>query len=312
MLMKKFTVRLFVALAVATLGLVSANRALAVTVPINFTGTEQDFDATLDLSGNLYAVGSGNVFNAITKTFQPFVLTAPFNHPLSLAGGAFTVSTDPKTDPLGTTFDISPGAINSTSALNLDFLNGQTADFALDTLVLTTNSKVVLLNVLLGQIDLSGTLSDLRFAQTGASFLTGGGGSGTFSVDGDLGATISNLQLVLGGLLVIGVDDQSVSLPAALSGNWTLSGPTNNTKVSLDGSLSFDVPIALMSNLTTSITDVLSLTISSTIDLAGSLTVSYTFHLEQSGIVIPEPGSMVLMGLGMLAFAPLVVRRIRR
>jgi len=310
--MQTYLLRTCAALSLVGLALAVAAPARAVTVPINFTGTEQNFDATVDLSGNLYAVGTGNVFNAVTKTFQPFVLTPPFNHPLSLAGGAITVSSDPITDPLGTLFDIAGGNLVSTTDLDVDFLNGQTVDFALDTLVLTTNSKVALLNVLLGQIDLSGTLSQLAFDQTGASIVLGGGGSGTFAADGNLLATISNLQLVLGGLLIIPVADQPISLPGSLSGAWTVSGPANNTKVTLDGTLSINVPIALMSNLTTSITDILSLTISTTLDLAGSLTVNFNYHLEQSGLVVPEPSSIILLGLGLCAAMVPAVHRLRR
>ena len=310
MLMKKITVRLFVAVAVATLGLVSANRALAVTVPINFTGTEQNFDATIDLTGNLFADGTGSVVNT-KKVIEPFKFTAPLNHPLSLFGGAVTTSSDPITDPAGTTFDL-PAAddIDGISALNLDLLNGTTADFALDTIFLTTNSTVNLLKSI--SIDLSGTLTDLRFTQTGAAVLAGGAGSGTFSVDGELSATIDNLLASIFGLLFVPIDPQSISAPFTLTGSWTSTGPSNNVKVTLDSAIDFNIPLSLLTNLTTSITDVLSLTISSTIDLAASLTIGTTLHLEQSGIVIPEPGSMVLLGLGLLAFAPLAVRRIRR
>jgi len=310
MLMKKFTVRLFVALTVATLGLVSASRALAVTVPINFTGTEQNFDATVDLTGNLAANGSGSVVNTKNKV-EPFKFTAPFDHPLSLFGGAIVVSSDPITDPAGTTFELpAPDQIADIAALNLDLLNGVTSDFALDTIFITTNSSVFLLKAI--SIDLSGTLTELRFAQTGAAILTGTGGSGTFSVDGELSASIDNLLAVVFGLLQVPVGTQSISAPFTLTGSWTSTGPSNNVKVTLDSNIEFNVPLSLLTNLTTSITQVLSLTISSTIDLAASLTVGAGLHLEQSGIVIPEPGSMVLLGLGLLAFAPLVARRIRR
>jgi hypothetical protein len=308
--MKKLTVRLFVALTVATLGLVSANRALAVTVPINFTGPEQNFDATIDLTGNLFADGSGAVVNTKAKV-EPFKFTAPLDHPLALFGGPIVLSTDPITDPVGTTFDL-PAAdeIDDISALNLDLLNGTTADFALDTIFITTNSTVSLLKAI--SIDLSGTLADLRFTQTGAAILNGTGGAGTFSVDGELSASIDNLLAVVFGLLQVPVDPQSISAPFTLTGTWTSTGPSNNVKVTLDADIDFNIPLSLLTNLTTSITDVLSLTISSTIDLAASLTVNTTLHLEQSGIVIPEPGSMVLLGLGLLAFAPLAARRIRR
>ncbi len=310
MLMKRHTVRLFAAFAVVALGLVAANSALAVTVPINFTGTEQNFDATIDLTGNLFADGSGFVVNTQNKV-APFKMTAPLDHPLSLFGGPVTVTSDPITDPPGTTFDMPTNDdIADINDLNLDLLNGQTADFALDTVFITTNSTVSLLKSI--SIDVSGTLTDLRFTQTGPAVLLGGGGSGTFAVAGDLSATVDNLLAVIFGLLQVPVGTQSISTPFVLSGTWTASGPPNNTKIELDSNLNLEVPLSLLTNLTTSITQVLSLTISSTVDLAASLTVATSLHLEQSGIVIPEPGSMVLLGMGMLAFIPVAVRRYRK
>lgn len=307
--MQKYLLRTCAALSLVGLALAVAAPARAVTVPINFTGTEQNFDATIDLTGNLFADGKGSVVNTKNK-IEPFKFTAPFNHPLSLFGGAVVISADPKTDPLGTTFDMTPGQLVNMSALDVDFLNGQTADFALDTLFITTNSTVSLLKSI--SIDVSGTLTGLRFDQTGASTVLGGPNSGTFSVAGNLSANIDNLLAVIFGLLQVPVGTQSISLPGALTGAWTATGPTNNTKVTLDGVIDLNVPISLLTNLTTSITQVLSLTISSTIDLAASLTVSVAYHLEQSGIVIPEPSSIVLLGIGLCAALVPAARRLRR
>jgi hypothetical protein len=294
---------------VLTCAFFAASRAQAVTFPINFSGTEQNFDATIDLTGNLFAGGSGAVVNTKAKV-EPFKFTNPLNHPLALFGGPIAISSDPKTDPLGTTFDVvGGGQLVSTSDLDIDFLNGQTADFALDTLFLTTNSTVSLLKSI--SIDVSGTLTGLSFDQTGASVVVGGPNSGTFAVDGNLNANIDNLLAVVFGLLQVPVGTQSISLPGVLTGNWATSGPVNNTKITLDGFIDLNVPISLLTNLTTSITDVLSLTISSTIDLAGSLTVSVAYHLEDHLVVCPEPGSIALLGLGLAAVVGVAVQRRR-
>jgi len=50
------------------------------------------------------------------------------------------------------------------------------------------------------------------------------------------------------------------------------------------------------------------LTISSTLDLVASLSLALSYHLEQTGLVVPEPGSIVLLGLGLLCFAPFLRR----
>lgn len=299
-------------LSLVGLVLAASAPARAVTYPINFTGTEQDFVTTIDLSGNLNAVGSGVAFSTKSGAYEPFLLTAPFDHPLSLFGPPLHLSTNPKTDPHGTTFDATPGSLIDMNGLDLDFLNGQTLDFALDTIKITTNSSDFLVNVLLNYLDLSGTLSQLRFDQTGAAAILGGGGSGTFSVLGDLGATVDNLLVSWAGLLYFPVDPQNISLPGAFTGTWKLVGPAINLKVSLDGSLSIDVPLALISNLTTSITDILTLTISTTFDMAASLNVSFSYHLEDQLYFIPEPSSVVLLGIGLCAAVVPLARRLRR
>lgn len=308
--MRTYLLRTCAALSLVGLALAVAAPARAVTVPIDFTGTEQNFDATIDLTGNLYADGSGAVVNTKAKV-EPFKFTAPFNHPLSLFGGAVAISSDPKTDPLGTSMDFGPPTqLVDINDLDVDFLNGQTSDFALDTIFITTNSTVSLLKSI--SIDVSGTLTGLRFDQTGASIVLGGPGSGTFAVDGELSANIDNLLAVVFGLLQVPVGTQSITLPGALTGNWTstqVAGPLH--KIELDGVIDLNVPISLITNLTTAITDVLSLTISSTIDLQASLTVSVAYHLEDL-YVIPEPSSIVLLGLGLCAALVPAARKLRR
>lgn len=308
--MRTYLLRTCAALSLVGLALAVAAPARAVSVPIDFTGTEQNFDATIDLTGNLFADGSGAVVNTKAKV-EPFKFTAPFNHPLTLFGGAVVISADPKTDPLGTAFDFSGvNQLVDMADLDVDFLNGQTSDFALDTIFITTNSTVSLLKSI--SIDVSGTLTGLRFDQTGAATVLGGPGSGTFSVDGELSANIDNLLAVVFGLLQVPVGTQSITLPGSLTGTWTttpLGGP--NTKIALDGVIDLNVPISLITNLTTAITDVLSLTISSTIDLQASLTVSVAYHLEDI-VSIPEPSSIVLLGIGLCAALVPAARRLRR
>ena len=277
----------------------------ALPYQFNFTGTEQNFDATIDLTGNVFADGNGTVVNTKAK-LEPFGFKAPLNHPLSLFGGEISLSSDPKTNPLGTIFDVVPGQLVDMTALNIDLLNGQTADFALDTIFLTTNSTVSLLKSI--SIDVSGTLTGLRFDQTGAPTIVGVG-SGTFSVPGDLTANVDNLSAVVFGLLQIPVDSQSITIPYTLTGTWT--NPIFE-KIELDGDLNLSIPLSLLTNLTTAITDVLSLTISSTIDLAASLAVDSLYHLEYCPCCgCPEPGSIALLGIGLAAVAGVTVHRRR-
>jgi len=285
----------------------TSSRAQAVTFPINFIGTEQDFDATIDLTGNVFANGNGSVINTKAK-LEPFKFTNPLNHPLALYGGPIAISSDPQSIvPYGTTIDLASYTLVDINDLDVDLLNGQTADFALDTIFLTTNSTVSLLKSI--SIDVSGTLAGLRFDQTGPATVLGGPFSGTFSVPGDLTANVDNLLAVVFGLLQVPVGSQEVSLPGTLNGSWEITNYPWWPKIHLDGVIDLNIPISLLTNLTTSITDVLSLTISSTIDLAASLTIGVQYHLEAP--LIPEPGSFVLLGIGLAAVVGVTVHRRR-
>lgn len=288
--------------------LLASSQAHAVIRPTNFTGTDQRFEATIDLTGNVFADGNGSVVNTKAK-IEPFIFKAPLNHSLNLFGGAIGLRSNPQTDPLGMTVDMSSKVqLLDMTNFDLDLFYGQSADFSIDTIFITTNSTVSLLKNI--SIDVSGTLGGLRFDQTGSATILGAAQSGTFSVQGNLTANIDNLVAVVFGLLQVPVDSQSVVLPGALTGTWAITGPASVPKFSLDGAINLDVPLSLLTNLTTAITDVLSLTISSTIDLSASLTLDAYYHLEDV-YWEPEPGSFVLLGIGLAAVVGVAVHRRR-
>ena len=301
--------RKFVALlSLGALALLLSSPAKAVIVPINFTGTEQNFNATATLTGNVHADGSGatkNIFNAIS----PFKFTAPLDHPLKLDPTPVLVASDPKTDPLGTTFDLSTLSLFDMQNTNLDLLNGKSVPIAIDTITITTNSSVSLLKAL--TVDISGNLSKLSFTQTGAPTILGGGGSGTFSIPGDIGLSLTGANAALAGLINVAIPDISGNFSQAITGTWTLTGPANNLKIALDGAYTISAPLSVQTVLamSTGIPLLLpGLTVSSTLDLVASLNLALSYHLEQSGLVVPEPGSVVLFGLGLLCFAPFLRR----
>ncbi|MGE0538112.1 MAG: PEP-CTERM sorting domain-containing protein [Pirellulales bacterium] len=298
--MRTHLIRTCAALSLVGLALAVAAPARAVTVPINFTGTEQDFDGTVDLTGNLNAVGSGVVFG------QNFTITQN-NYPLSLVGGAVTVSTDPITDPPGTTFDAIVGDLLDMNDLDLDLLNGQTSNFNITPITILTNNALVNL-ILANGVKVGGTLTDLRFDQTGLATVLGGAGSGTFSVAGDLSATVDNLLADIAGIQTVAVAATSVSLPYLLTGTWTMSGPALATKIELDGSANLSVPVSLLTALAT---DVGVAALTASIDLAASLTVAFNYHLEDV-VAIPEPSSIVLLALGLCAAMIPAAHRLRR
>lgn len=203
-------------------------------------------------------------------------------------------------------------AISDIQNLDLDISNGVTTDFALSKVVITSTSPNPLLKAI--SIDVQGTLKDLVFEQTGAATLTPTAtGTGTFSIEGTLTAVAGNLKAIAFGLLPIDVDDQEFSQPFAMTGTYTIIGNPNdpNAKIVLDGSNDFTINLATITSLATQIDDIVPLTISAAIDLAASINFNVGFHLERVG-VIPEPGSIVLLVLGVVSMLPVWMHRRRK
>ena len=319
----RISARFFAVGAVLGLALVMTATANAYTITAQGAlTTDSTFDASIDLTGTFGVVGTGAVYDSKKKAVTPFIVTGVGTAGDPAAPGAPTtpISLYAATPIHSTPVDLNAGADYTLTDLNLhtladvqnldvDLLNGQIGSFAINTLDIYTNSTVALIKDI--TIDLGGDLSGLTFAQTGAATLSPTGfGTGTFSIDGDLSATLSNLLVVaIGGLIPIPVDDQILNVPGfALTGNYTVTSIPGGRHIALDGSVDLEVPLGLVSALETSISDVVQLTISTTIDLAASVTVSVAYHLETN--VVPEPGSFILLGIGLAALVP--VLRLRR
>jgi len=241
----KFRRKLVAQLSLGALALLLSSPAKAVIVPINFTGAAQDFSATASLTGNVHADGSG-ANKPLFGANQPFKFTAPLDHPLKLDPTPVLFGSDPKTSPLGTTFDLSTLSLFDMQDTDLDLLNGKTAPIAIDTITITTNSSSGLLKSI--AIDISATLSQLNFVQTGAPTILGGGGSGTFSLPGDISLSLTKAQAVLASIITIPIPDISGTFSQNLTGTWTLSGPGNNLKISLDGAYTIQAPLRAYPN----------------------------------------------------------------
>jgi autotransporter translocation and assembly factor TamB len=298
-MIRRASVRGCAAFVVLAMTVLASEPARAVTFPGDISGTEQAFDTTIDLTGNIFANGNGSVVNTKSKVEQ-FKFTAPLNHSLSLFGNNFKLSADPKSDPLGASYDFASNSkLVDIDDMELDLLDGQTVDFALDTIYLTTNSTVSLLKSI--SVDVSGTLSGLSFNQTGPAQILGGSGSGTFSIAGEVTAHVDNLMAVVFGLMQVPIDSQTVVIPMVFQGNWTLNGFRPKLTLDgnfIDGDFTLDIPISLLTNLTTAITD-----------LSANLTLNGQLHLEPDICFCPEPGSVVLLGIGLPAAIALAVHR---
>lgn len=321
--MRKSLSRLTAAFSAACLVLAVTSSASAYTITAQGAlTTDSTVSTSIDLAGTLSATGSG--FSKSGTKVSPFVVTGVASDPgatppggasapISLDSGVVVVNSTASStapNPAGadwTLTDPNLKTLSDVQNLDVDLLTGATGSFAINTLHVYTNS----VNFLLKDIDinLGGTLSAMSFTQTGAAALAPTGvGTGTYSIDGDISATVSGLLAsILFGAVEIPVDDQVISSPFALTGSYTVTAIPGGRHIALDGSVNLAVPVSVVTALVTSLATP-ALTISTTVDLLASITVAVGYHLETN--VVPEPGSFILLGIGLAALVP--VLRLRR
>lgn len=283
----------FAALAI----LVSSASAYTTTQPGDLVPPgNQTFSANGTFNGSAHAIGSGVVFGipvVIPDQNIPLSLKSPLtvnSNPTNTDGPVQWTLTDPN---LRTLSDI--------QNLDLDLLNGQTANFALNQFQIATSLIPI-------AVDINGTLTKLSFTQTGATVAVPGGlGTGTFSTAGDLGGEINPLHVsVLGGAAAF---DTTLNIPATsylLTGSYTVTPAVGGRHIALDGTVNLVLPLSLSTAL--AVSSGTSLGVTASVDLLSTFTVTASYHLET--FVVPEPGSIALLGLGVAALIP--VLRYRR
>jgi hypothetical protein len=298
-------------LGVACVALVFSAPAKAIIVPggpgpyINFDGNAQTFSATGNASGTLVSKGSG-----VLLGFFPFVLNPnPQTDTISLKSPV-NINSNPKTDPTyATSIDATgSGDLVDIFDLDVDLLNGSKGTIEANTIVIEISN--IILNAI--TIDFKADITGMRFDQTGSALVTGGGGSGAFAVDGDLTADLSNVQATIFGSIPLPVGDQSITTSVPLAGTWT-STPLGggSYKLELNGGGALAVPLTLMTALVTSLTDLGGVSASFTADLNASVNIAFSYHLEDV-FVIPEPSSVALLGIGLVALVPVLRRRLKK
>jgi hypothetical protein len=298
---------------------VSSRGALAITVPLNFSGPEQDFDATFDLTASLFASGTGQVFNPLSKAVENFSTTPPLTHASNSKSGPVSFSGTGKSDSsLNPTMEIVDNHVTKFNNLLVDLFDGGAVPLEIGTMNVTTNSNVSLLKNL--TVDASADITDIAFEQTGAgSFIPTGPGTGTFAIPGRAIATYENFQAVLADLITIpfvfsgdGIGKTSI----LLTGTYKVTGPPGNTRVEFDGDGHYEFVLFSTTGqpdeFEFSADTPLALTISALVNIGLTTGYDVRFHMEQSGIIVPEPGSVTLLFIGLTVLSSGVVYRRHR
>jgi hypothetical protein len=215
---------------------------------------------------------------------------------------------------VATTLNIVNGDLVGIENLHVQGMQDVTLPVAFDTLFINTNSTVALLKSI--SIDLSLELADLSFTQLGPAVMHPlGNGTGEFELTGYITLTYRNMTALVSGLLPIPLGETTVDSPLVYRGTYEVSGPANNTKVVLDapGKIPFFLDIQDWDgspypfSFEAAAPLALSLSASVKAELRGA--IEGGFHLEQSGLIVPEPSSIGLLGLGLLALAACSMRR---
>lgn len=288
----------------------AAEASRAVTLPVNFQGPEQTFSANIALASDLFATGGGSVFNVVTKTVENFSFLPPFSHSAGTEGGPqLAVGAISSQSPFNTTIDIEGGHVTKITGLNVNLFAGPPLAISSDPMDVTTNSSVTLLKNL--AIQVAGDITKLGFQQTGvASLFPTGVNVGTFAIPGLALAEYENVRLLIAGAIPIELGDSSFATQRVFTGTYKVSGPPGNTKVEFDagGGYEFDLGGG-PSVYSFAVDSPLAVTISASMDFGLILSYEIAFHAEQAGLIVPEPGSIALLAIGLVTCGAVLWRK---
>ncbi|MGD9648800.1 MAG: hypothetical protein AB7U73_24020 [Pirellulales bacterium] len=323
----------------------------ARAVAVSFQGTAQHFEfmmtahgnalfgAPLPISGFLqdttFAIGNvtldSNGFTYLVSE-NPYVAQLQFKQ-------SVLKTTDPRsvTGPAGSTY--TPGTVEVSFApdlrptgmfgLRLDLLNGAVGNFALTTInVPRTRMKLNELYTGLPangpayipspmspiSLDTSGSLVSLYLEQdlfSVATFIPDGsdGLTGSFQVPATLYALV-DASVTLEGILLDRANHLPLSKSLTLGGRYSVAGPAGQTTLQLAGSSIVSLPSSASYFIHPQFFDLYGVT--SSIEITGAaLNLIMNYRLT-SVVAVPEPGSVVLLAIGLAAFVPLLVRRASR
>ncbi|MBX9792535.1 MAG: PEP-CTERM sorting domain-containing protein [Pirellulales bacterium] len=293
---------LWVAVTLGWSIVLSANAARAITVPVNFGGPAQSFSATVDLSAELFATGGGRVLNPLTKNLEDYSFLPPFDHAAATQGGPKSLTGAIVSEaPLNTTIDIVGGHVTKITNLNVNLYNGPALPVATEPMNVATDSTFPLLTNISVQVSVQ--IAGLGFQQTGvASLVPTGENVGTFAIPGFAKAQYKNARLLVAGAIPIELGDPSFATPRVFTGSYKVSGPPGNTKIEFDADGRYDFNLGGgPAEVDFGIETPFALTIMSSLDYSLVIGYDIAFHAKQSGLIVPEPGSVALLAIGLVA-----------
>jgi hypothetical protein len=284
------------------------------------------------LIGLDYAIGN---ISLKSDGFTYDVKNNPATLPVSQKA-TVTQTTDPRSvgvPPIGkaypapnTNLGFTGAELTSATGLHLDLLNGASLSYALNQLnvprtQMFRNDWSYDGNPANGPMYYPDLQSTLKMSFSGAvnslyveqdatklpTFLSDGPGTGTFAIPSILHASLTNTQGIGGITFPTFGSEQAANF--TLTGRYNVSGPPGNATLELAGLQSVPLPLYI-SGVALDGGSLYGIT--ATFDLTGAaLNFALNYHLTTQ-VAIPEPGSVLLLAIGLMALTPLGIRRLRR